>query len=532
MADDFLWWRDGVIYQIYPRSFADSSGSGIGDLKGITEHLEYLKNLGVNGIWLSPINPSPDVDFGYDVSDYCAIDPKFGSMADFDRLIKEAGDLGIKVILDLVLNHSSDRHPWFEASRSSRENPYRDWYLWRDPNDKGGLPNNWQSIFGGKGWEWDEHTRQFYFHMFYKEQPDFNWRNPNVRQALLDVFRFWLDKGVKGFRLDVFNAYFKEAQFRSNPVKMFGIRPFERQIHKYDSDQPELMGVLADIRNLLDKYPQTYVVGETFLSTPQKAATYCGDGILHAAFNFKFLENPWNPARFTQIIQEWENALGDQKWPNYVLNNHDIQRSATRYGQEEDDERLKVAAAMLLTLRGTPFIYYGEEIGMRDIRVKRADIQDPIGKRYWPFFKGRDGCRAPMQWDASLNAGFSKGKPWLPLHPDYRERNVQAQLRDKDSLLNFYKRLLALRRQHPVLTRGSFNPIQNMPTGVMVYERCYEGSIALMLLNFHDSSKTVQLVNGSPTWQMALSNQRQENTEIQANRIQLGGNETLVLLSK
>jgi alpha-glucosidase len=528
--DDFLWWRDGVIYQIYPRSFADSSGSGIGDLNGISEHLDYLQDLGVDALWLSPINPSPDVDFGYDVSDYNAIDPKFGSMADFENLIHAADKRGIRIVMDLVLNHTSDRHEWFRQSRSARDNPCRDWYIWRDAGEKGEPPNNWQSVFGGRGWQWDAATRQYYYHMFYKEQPDLNWRNPGVRAAMLDVFRFWADKGVKGFRLDVFNVYFKDALFHSNPVKLFGRRPFDKQIHRYDFDQPELMGVLADIRRVLDGYPDCYAVGETFFSTPQKAAGYCGEDSLHAAFNFDFLESRWNPRRYAAVIQAWENALGEDKWPTYVLNNHDTVRSATRFGQGENDERLKVAAAMLLTLRGTPFLYYGEEIGLRDIRLKRSQILDPIGKHYWPFYKGRDGCRAPMQWDSSPNAGFSPSTPWLPLNPDYINRNVKNQSADAGSLLNFYKRLLALRRRRPELVKGTFTLLADTPPGVLAFRRQTDENQALVLLNFRDSTQAMELEPADGSWLVGLSSQFRPDTPIDSRRISLGGNEVLILL--
>ncbi|HZW03594.1 MAG TPA: alpha-glucosidase, partial [Anaerolineaceae bacterium] len=378
MSDDFLWWRDGIIYQIYPRSFADSNADGIGDLNGITARLDYLQDLGIDAIWLSPINPSPDVDFGYDVADYLDIDPKFGTMADFDRLLAEAHGREIRIVLDLVLNHTSDRHPWFQQARSGRDNPYRDWYIWSDPAPGGSPPNNWASRFGGSGWELDPATGQYYFHMFYKEQPDLNFRNPAVRQAVLDVFRFWLEKGVDGFRLDVFNVYYKDADFRPNPARI-GLIGWDRQFHRYDYDQPEMLPMLADIRALLDSYPERYAVGETFEASPAQAAAYTGADRLHATFNFRFTGCPWQPRCFLKAVQDWESALSVDDWPNYVLNNHDVPRSATRFGAGENDERLKVAATMLLTLRGTPFLYYGEEIGMRDISLPRAEILDPVG---------------------------------------------------------------------------------------------------------------------------------------------------------
>lgn len=533
MDSKFLWWRDGIIYQIYPRSFCDSNQDGIGDLNGITSKLDYLAELGIDAIWLSPIYPSPDVDFGYDVSDYCAIDPKFGTMADFDCLLAEAHKRNIHLIMDLVLNHTSDQHAWFKESRSSRDNPYRDWYLWRDPSPKGGCPNNWQSCFGGSGWEYDSKTGQCYFHMFYKEQPDLNWRNPAVRQALLDVFRFWLDKGVDGFRLDVFNAYFKDSSFKDNPPA-WGLRGFNRQNHVYDTDQPEMYPLLAEIREIVDDYPEKYIVGETFMSTPEKAAQYVGKNRLHAAFNFKFQECKWNAGCFFNVMQRWQQVLGEENWPNYVLNNHDVRRSATRYGRGEDDERLKVAATMLLTLQGTPFLYYGEEIGMRDIPISRNEIQDPVGKHYWPFFKGRDGCRSPMQWDQSTFSGFSTALPWLKLHQNYSNRNVAIQQDDPNSLLNFYIQLIKIRKSHPALQNGMFISLTYDPQTLLGYLRQNSGQTILVGLNF--SRKTNKLVlSGSllrSGWELLISNKRSEIGKMEKGCLVLEPEEALVMIQK
>lgn len=532
MKNDFIWWRDGVIYQIYPRSFKDTTSSGIGDLTGITEKLDYLADLGIDAIWLSPINPSPDVDFGYDVSEYCGIDPKFGTMQDFENLVSAADKLGIRIVLDLVLNHSSDQHPWFKSARKSKKDPYRDWYIWHDANPSGKPPNNWQAVFGGSGWEWDRATEQYYYHMFYKQQPDLNWRNPKVRNALLDVFRFWLEKGVKGFRLDVFNMYIKDDQFRSNPTKLIGRRPFERQIHLYDCDRPELIGVLSDIRQVLDAYNDTYVVGETFLGTPEKAAGYCGEEYFHACFDFNFLESKFKPQPVLKAISEWETALGDSKWPNYVFNNHDNPRTATRFGAGEDDERLKVAAALLLTVRGTPFLYYGEEIGMRDIRLKRSGILDPIGKRYWPIYKGRDGCRAPMQWNADQNAGFSSAVPWLPVHPDFLKRNVAIQTEERSSLLNFYKQLFAVRRTHPALIHGDFQAVDGNSHRVLAFKRTFAGSTIMVLLNFSDKPQEIILPEQTAEYSVVLSSIGRSPVSDKGNSIGLSGSEVLLLASQ
>ncbi len=534
MTEQSLWWREGVIYQIYPRSFADSNGDGIGDLNGITARLDYLSELGVDAVWLSPIYPSPDVDFGYDVSEYCDIDPKHGTLTDFDRLVKEAHSRGIRIVLDLVLNHTSDRHPWFLESRSGRDHPRRDWYIWRE--GKGGRrpPNNWQSVFGGSAWQYDPPSGEYYYHMFYPQQPDLNWRNPAVRSAMMEVFKFWLERGVDGFRLDVFNVYFKDDQFRDNPPA-FGLRGFDRQRHLYDCDRPEILPLLREIRGLLDSYSERCAVGETFMHTPRKAASYCAPGLLHAAFDFSFLESPWRPARFLAAIQRWEEALHQESWPTYVLGNHDVRRTASRYGRGEDDERLKVAAALLLTLRGTPFIYYGEEIGMRDIHVPRSEIKDPVGRRYWPFFRGRDGCRSPMQWDASPNAGFSAAKPWIPVHPDYPRRNVAAQQADPNSLYHFYRRLLRLRWEYPVLRQGMFQPLTFEPQRLLAYLRQTSEQTVMVALNF--GRRPVRFATGGSVrrakWQLLLSNKRGELEVGQGESyIPLEGEEAAIFLQK
>jgi len=533
MDKDFLWWRDGVIYQIYPRSFADSNNDGIGDLPGITSKLDYLADLGIDAIWLSPIYPSPDKDFGYDVADYFDVDPKYGTLNDFDQLLQEAHKRHIHVVLDLVLNHTSDQNPWFQASQSSHENPYRDWYIWREAPKGKKYPNNWQSVFGGPGWQLNEKTGEYYFHMFVKEQPDLNWRNPAVYQKMLEVFRFWLERGVDGFRLDVFNEYFKDDQFRDNPPTL-GIRPFDCQKHIYDVSRPELLGALKDIRALLDSYPERYAVGETFLATTEEAAAYVGPEKLHADFDFTFLTSPWNPKRFLTVINKWDSLLSTNGWPNYVLNNHDNPRSATRYGQGENDERLKVAAAMLLTLRGTPFIYYGEEIGMRDIKLKRNEILDPVGKRYWPIMVGRDGCRSPMQWNGSENAGFGNAKPWLKVHPNFIKRNVEAQKENPASLFNFYRHLLALRKNNSALQKGAFIPLTYDPRSLLAYLRQDTQQTVLVVLNF--GRHKVRLALGPELrgkgWKLLLSNKRTEVPTIKKGWLPLAGNEASIYVRK
>lgn len=534
--EDYLWWRDGVIYQIYPRSYKDTTGDGIGDLAGIIQKLDYVTELGVDAIWLSPIYPSPDVDFGYDVSDYLAIDAKFGTMADFQRLVNETHERGLHVILDLVLNHTSDQHSWFVEARKARNNPYRDFYIWADPHPKGGPPNNWGSIFGGSAWEYDLQSGQYFLHMFYKEQPDINWRNPRVYKALLDVFRFWCDMGVDGFRLDVFNLYFKHADLPDNPRRRFPTPPFARifdwQEHLYDYDQPEMMPLLMDIRSILDAYPERYAVGETFPDDARSAAKYSAPGYLHAAFNFEFTNTRWSALRFLHSIQRWEGALSEGQWPTYVLGNHDVVRPASRYGKGDSDARLKVAAGLLLTLRGTPYIYYGDEIGMRDIPIKRKeDVLDPIGRQYWPFFKGRDGCRSPMQWDSGTNAGFSSGEPWLPVHENSSMRNVAAQSEDPQSLLNFYRDLLRLRREHPTLQHGEFIPLDEKPRFILAYKRRTDEETLLIILNFSDFERQYSLPGGI-SWQILFSSERSQGAALQNQRITLSANEVIILVQQ
>ncbi|MEE4195827.1 MAG: alpha-glucosidase [Anaerolineae bacterium] len=535
---DFLWWRDGVIYQIYPRSYLDTTGDGIGDLPGIISKLDYIADLGVDAIWLSPIYPSPDVDFGYDVADYRGIDPKFGTMQDFEHLLTQAHARGLRIIMDLVLNHTSNQHPWFVEARKSKENPYHDYYLWQDAKPNGKTPNNWAAIFGGSAWEYDEQVGQYYMHLFYKEQVDVNWRNPTLYQEMMEIFRFWCDKGVDGFRLDVFNLYYKHADFPDNPKKIPPsppfFRPWDQQKHIYDYDQPEMMPALQEIRSILDSYPERYAVGETFPEDAESAAKYSQPGHLHAAFNFEFTHCEWLARPFQSAIERYEALMGEGQWPCYVLGNHDISRPATRYAKgEDDDDRLKVAAAMLLTMRGTPFIYYGDEIGQRDITIhKKEDVLDPIGKTFWPFFKGRDGCRAPMQWNKAMNAGFSSGKPWLPVHENFTNRNVSAQADDPQSLLHFYRSLLKLRKEHPALHSGELRMLIEKPQFVMAYERKNHDETFLILINFSRFERELEILEIGPSeiWQPVLSTHEPAAFVYQAGKLTLQGNQALILM--
>ena len=485
-----VWWKEGIIYQIYPRSFMDSNHDGIGDLPGITARLDHLSKLGIDAIWLSPFYPTPDADFGYDISDHTQVDKRFGSMEDFDQLVEKAHARGIRVVLDLVLNHTSDRHHWFQESRSSVNNPKRNWYLWREKK------NNWQAVFGGSGWSYDANSRQYYYHMFLEEQPDVNWHNPEVRKAQLDVVRFWLERGVDGFRLDVFNVYFKDVEFKDNPAKI-GVRGFDRQAHVHDINQPEMYPLLKEFRNLLDQYPERYSVGETFMATAEKAVSYVGDQLLHAAFSFDFTNNnlffSWKPGWLQKKILQREKLFKENIWPTTVMSNHDLPRAASRYSRHEEDIQSRLAMTLLMTLRGTPFLYYGEEIGMRDLKLRYHQIMDPPGKRYWPFYKGRDGCRGPMQWDNSTFAGFSKVKPWLPVHPDHFDRNVAAQEKDPNSMLNFTRRLIELRKDHPALRTGNFNSLISKSRHVLAYLREVPEETILVAMNFTKRKAKVKL---------------------------------------
>ena len=535
ISPEWQWWRDGVIYHVYLRSFADGNGDGLGDLPGLIARLDYLNgnpdSLGVDAIWISPCFPSPDRDFGYDVSDYTAIDPRYGSLDDFDRLIAEAHRRGIRVLLDLVYNHTSDRHPWFVDARASRTSPHRDWYVWRDGRSGGGPPNNWQSVFGGKAWEWDQATGQYYYHMFLRQQPDLNWHNPEVRRALLEATRFWLERGVDGFRLDVFNAWYEHADYPDNPTK-FGLRGFDRQHHVHDVDQPEMHPALAELRGLLDAYPERASVGELFGADAERAASYCGDLGLHMVFNFEFTHRRWDPRAFSEAIERTDRSLAADGWPCYVLSNHDLPRHVTRYGGRHPDEVARVAAALLLTQRGTPFVYYGEEIGLPDVPLRRGQIVDPPGRRYWPIYKGRDPNRSPMPWDSGPNAGFTSGSPWLPLRRDHGTLNVDAQRRDPRSVWSFYRDLLRLRRETPALRRGAFERVSRPSRDGLAYLRSVPGAQALVALNFRAAPVRLELEDSiePSSWSLALAAQPERAASLSTEGIELGAFQAAVFI--
>jgi len=485
-AERRLWWRDGVLYQVYPRSFMDASGDGVGDLEGIRQRLDHLQWLGVDGIWISPCFPSPMADFGYDVADYCDIDPLFGSLADFDRLLAEAHAREIRVVLDFVPNHTSSEHPWFRESRASRSSAKRDWYVWRDPAPGGGPPNNWLSIFGGPAWSWDEATGQFYLHSFLAEQPDLNWRNPEVVAAMHDVLRFWFERGVDGFRIDVIHRIAKDPELRDNPVHS-PAHGYGGQQHLNDENHPDVHEMVRGLRRVADAYPERMLVGEVYLLDPALVAPYYGRGDeLHLAFNFSFLRSPWEAAAFRREVERFLALIPAEGWPDFVLSSHDAPRHASRYDHPRLGEaRARLAAAMLLSLRGTPFLYYGEEIGMRNGEIPEDQLQDPLARTLHPRLS-RDPERTPMQWQPGPGGGFSPVRPWLPLAANADQRNVALQRKDPDSLLHLYRRLIALRRQHAALSRGGFQALP-APEPVFAYQRAGGPERALVALNFGES---------------------------------------------
>jgi alpha-glucosidase len=480
MPSEFAWWQKGVIYQIYPRSFQDSNGDGIGDLRGIVARLDHLVALGIDAIWLSPIFPSPMADFGYDVADYTGIDPAFGTLADFDALVAAAHGRGLRMLLDYVPNHSSDRHPWFEESRSSRGSSKRGWYVWQDRRPDGGPPSNWLSEFGGSAWSWDSGTEQYYYHAYLKEQPDLNWRNPELRAAMLDVLRFWFERGVDGFRVDAIHHLFEDESLRDNPPNPDwrpGMPLARSLIRLHTMDRPEVHEAVRAMRGVADEYGERLMIGEAYLPLEQLMGYY-GEGLggFHLPFNFHLISSPWNAAAIADLIRRYEAALPPGAWPNWVLGNHDRSRLASRIGPRQ----ARVAAMLLLTLRGTPTVYQGEEIGMTDVPIPPARVQDPWEKNVPGC--GRDPVRTPMPWDAAAGAGFTTGEPWLPIGAESATVNVAAQAGDPTSMLSLYRRLGALRRAEPALSVGAYGRIGAL-RDVLLYERNHAGRILLVALN-------------------------------------------------
>lgn len=483
------WWQRAVIYQIYPRSFQDTNGDGVGDFQGIIDRLDYLAgpsnaSLGIDAIWISPFYPSPMADFGYDVADYCDIDEIFGDLATFDRFVDAAHRRGVKVIIDYVPNHTSDLHEWFVDSASSRNSGKRDWYIWRDPKPDGSPPNNWGSPFGGPAWTLDAATGQYYLHQFLPEQPELNWRNSRVEEAMLDVLRFWMDRGVDGFRMDVIGMIIKDTELRDNPPSNKAPKGlpvndvFGRQRHDHNEDHDDVHEVLRRVRLVLDESEEICGIGELGYSLDRWVRYYGDDDELHLPFNFRLMEQSWDAVSIRESVEALEAALPDQAWPTYVLGSHDAPRLASRIGASQ----ARVAAMLLLTLRGTPTLYQGDELGMRNGVIPPDRLRDPQGIRLGPA-RSRDPSRTPMQWDAGLFAGFSTVEPWLPVNQGHTVDNVAVESGEPSSVLNLYRALLRLRSASPALQSGSF---ETFPTsdGCFAYWRRHLDSVLLVALNF------------------------------------------------
>jgi alpha-glucosidase len=523
---DYLWWQTGIVYQIYPRSFQDTNGDGVGDLKGIESRLDYLAWLGVQAIWISPVYFSPMKDFGYDVADHCAIDPLFGTMADFDSLLAATHKHGLKLIMDYVPNHTSDQHPWFKESRSSRDNAKRDWYIWKDRKPNGDPPNNWLANFGGIAWTWDEATQQYYYHAFLPEQPDLNWRNPEVQKAMMDVLRFWLDKGVDGFRVDVMYHLIKDAEFRDNPVNPNwkpGQHPYRRLVPAYSVDRPEVHQILAMMRKVFDEYDERVMIGEIYLPVERLVTYYGHNGSeAHLPFNFQLITKSWDARIIAAAIDKYEAELPLDGWPNWVLGNHDRSRVATRVSESQAN----VAAILLLTLRGTPTMYYGDEICMRDVDIPHDRIVDPPGINLGEGM-GRDPERTPMQWSAAPNAGFSTAEPWLPVGPDYAEYNVETERADSLSTLTLYRRLIELRQSSLALTVGAYRPVP-ADGDLLAYIRQHGGQRFLIALNFGPKTNTLEL-GDSLAGRIALSTLLDRDSERISAELKLRGDEGVIV---
>ncbi len=498
------WWRGAVIYQIYPRSFQDSNNDGVGDLSGIIHRMDYLRRLGVDAIWISPFFRSPMRDFGYDISSFRDVDPLFGSMGDFDALIHRAHSAGIRVLIDLVMSHTSSDHRWFKESRTSRDNPKADWYVWADPKPDGSPPNNWLSIFGGSAWEWESERMQYYLHNFLIEQPDLNFHNKEVRAELLNVARFWLDKGVDGFRLDVVNFYFHDKELRDNPAlapehrndnTAPSVNPYNFQDHLFDKTQPENLDFLADLRAVMDTYPSITSVGEIGESQRgmETQRDYTSNGRLHMAYDFDFLANAFpSGSRIRHVLERFERIV-TEGWACWAFSNHDTVRYASRWDLTESQKRLY--AAILMTMKGTVCLYQGEELGLVEAYVPYEDLQDPYGKRFWPKFKGRDGARTPMPWSQDHNGGFTDARPWLPIAVEHVERAVNVQDPEPGSLLNFYRDFIAFRRTLPALAKGGLE-IREADDDKLCMIRDDGGTRVYVAFNLSTVDQVVELPEG------------------------------------
>jgi alpha-glucosidase len=529
MTHPHPWWHTGVIYQIYPRSFLDSNGDGVGDLPGIERKLDYLRWLGVDALWLSPIYPSPMADFGYDISNYTDVHPLFGTLENLDTLLLQAHRRDLKVILDFVPNHTSDEHPWFQEARSSRTSEKRDWYIWRNPAPDGGPPNNWTSDFGGSAWQFDERTGQYYLHLYDVRQPDLNWRNSKVRQAMYDVLRFWLDRGVDGFRVDVLWLLLKDEQFRDNPMNPDwkpGDPPYARQIGLYTGDQPDMHELVREMRTVVDRYGERVLIGEIYLSM-ERVVRYYGEQLdeVHLPFNFQLVTLPtWEASTVRQVVDAFEDALPPGAWPNWVLSNHDRPRIATRVGREQ----ARMAQMLLLTLRGTPTCYYGDELGMQNVAVPPELMHDPQGKNHPQH--SRDPQRTPMQWESNANAGFCppEVRPWLPVANDYQTYNVVAEQHNSHSFLTLVHILLTLRRTLPALTVGSQQSLEQQNPACFVYLRQHQEQRCLVALNFSAQDQVVTLPEQGQG-RVLLSTYLDGERPIQFSEMHLRGNEGLLI---
>jgi glycosidase len=530
LSDAATWWHNAVIYQLYPLSYADGDGDGTGDLGGIIQRLDHLTDtLGVDAVWLSPFYPSPLADHGYDVADYTDVDPRFGDLANFDRLVDEAHRRGLRVIVDWVPNHTSDQHPWFVQSRSSADNPRRDWYYWRDPKPDGSPPNNWVSSVRGSAWEYDEASGQYYLHSYLPQQPDLNWRNPAVRAAMLDVLRFWLDRGVDGFRIDVAHRIMKDPQLRDNPTNPDRISDYYKPIndeylsqrHIHDRAHPDVHGVYRQIRALLDGYDgDRMAMGEIHLADLADWAAFYGtqSDELHLALNFWLTGAAWTPTAIREAVEAVEAALPQGAAPTLVLGNHDYHRLASRIGQAQ----ARIAAMLLLTLRGAPLIFQGDEIGLTDVAVPEDRRRDRFGEPGGRW--SRDGARTPMQWTSGPHAGFSPAhteQTWLPLSPDYERNNVQAQLDDPASLLWLYRRLIAYRTASPALLDGSYASVGGVPHACLAYHRKAGSDAVFVALNFGDEPQEVDLPGAGV---VALSTAGTRNETVEGS-VRLAANE-------
>ncbi|QQX82290.1 alpha-glucosidase [Shewanella sp. KX20019] len=502
--EQLTWWRGAVIYQIYPRSMLDTNGDGVGDLQGIISKLEYIASLNVDAIWVSPFFTSPMKDFGYDISDYRDVDPMFGNMRDFDELIAKAHSLNIKVVIDQVLSHTSDKHQWFIESQQDKTNPKQDWYVWADPQQDGTAPNNWLAIFGGCAWEWEPRRQQYYLHNFLSSQPDLNFHNEDVRQAVLDNVQFWLDKGVDGFRLDAITFCFHDNLLRDNPAKPKDKRqgrgfsednPYAYQYHYFNNTRPETVSFIEDLRNLINRYPGAVTLGE--VSSEDSLATMAeytqGNDRLHMAYSFELLTDDFSARYIRETVEALEGRIGDG-WPCWAIGNHDVQRVASRWGKgQATAEMIKMLNAMLCSLRGSVCSYQGEELGLTEAKIEYEQLQDPFGIAFWPMFKGRDGCRTPMPWsEQELNAGFSKVAPWLPLAKEHYAMSVESQEQDQHSILNSYRHFLAWRKKHPTLISGDIEFLLTAEP-ILSFIRSDEECSYIVYFNLSSHEETITL---------------------------------------